>query len=50
MQIMQEFNKQGIKFAFPTTTTYLTQDAGQSLQVNFSNYGQVLTEKGPQLS
>ena len=47
MQIMQEFNKAGIKFAFPTTTTYLTQDRGDPLNVNFGNYGQGLVEKEP---
>jgi MscS family membrane protein len=45
MQIMQEFNEAGIEFAFPTTTTYLTQGRGDPLNVNFGNYGQVLAEK-----
>jgi len=36
MQIMREFRKEGIKFALPTTTTYLAQDDGQPLQVNLS--------------
>ena len=36
LHIMQELEKEGIKFAFPTTTTYLTQDDGQPLQVNIA--------------
>jgi MscS family membrane protein len=32
-QIMQEFEKEGIQFAFPTTTTYLKQDNSQPLSV-----------------
>ena len=35
MQIMQEFKKQEIKLAFPTTTTYLTQDREDPLHVRF---------------
>jgi len=34
MKIMQEFEKEGIKFAFPTTTTYLAQDDGKPLQIS----------------
>jgi MscS family membrane protein len=34
LQIAREFQKEGIKFAFPTTTTYLSQDDGQPLVVN----------------
>ena len=34
MQIMEAFEKEGIEFAFPTTTNYLTQEDGQSLNVN----------------
>jgi MscS family membrane protein len=34
LQIAREFQKEGIKFAFPTTTTYLSQDDGQPLYVN----------------
>ncbi len=34
LQIAQEFQKEGIKFAFPTSTTYLSQDDGQPLVVN----------------
>jgi hypothetical protein len=33
---MKAFEKEGIKFAFPTTTTYLTQDSGQPLNVNIA--------------
>jgi MscS family membrane protein len=36
IQIMKAFEKEGIKFAFPTTTTYLTQDGGQPLNVNIA--------------
>lgn len=36
MQIMQEFEKEGIKFAFPTTTTYLTPDDQHPLQVSLT--------------
>jgi MscS family membrane protein len=32
LKIMQEFGKEGIKFAYPTTTTYLAQEDEQSLQ------------------
>jgi MscS family membrane protein len=31
LEIMQEFRKEGIKFAFPTTTTYLAQEDEQPL-------------------
>ena len=31
LRIMQEFRKEGIKFAYPTTTTYLAQEKGQQL-------------------
>ena len=41
MQIMQEFNKEGIEFAFPTTTTYLTQGHGDPLHVRFSGDSQL---------
>ena len=34
LQIAREFQKEGIKFAFPTSTTYLSQDDGQPLIVN----------------
>jgi MscS family membrane protein len=30
-QIMREFEEEGIKFALPSTRTYLTQDDGQPL-------------------
>jgi hypothetical protein len=33
---MNAFSKEGIKFAFPTTTTYLTQDGGQPLNLNIT--------------
>lgn len=34
LAIAREFDKEGIKFAFPTSTTYLSQDEGQPLLVN----------------
>jgi MscS family membrane protein len=37
MQIMREFEKEGIKFAFPTSTTYLTQDGVDPLQVRIAD-------------
>ena len=40
LQIMREFEKEGIKFAFPTQTTQLAQDSGQPLQI------QLLKEAG----
>jgi len=36
MQIMQEFEKEGIKFAFPTITTYLTPDDQHPLKVSLT--------------
>jgi MscS family membrane protein len=36
LQIAREFQKEGIKFAFPTSTTYLSQDGGQPLYVNLA--------------
>ena len=36
MQIMQEFEKEGIKFAFPTITTYLTPDDQNPLKVSLT--------------
>jgi MscS family membrane protein len=32
LKIMREFRKEGIKFAYPTTTTYLAQEAEETLQ------------------
>jgi MscS family membrane protein len=34
LKIAREFKKEGIKFAFPTSTTYLSQADGQPLSVN----------------
>jgi len=34
LKIAREFKKEGIKFAFPTSTTYLSQDGSQPLVVN----------------
>jgi MscS family membrane protein len=40
LQIMQEFTKEGIKFAFPTNTTSLTQDDGHHLNVSIAGDSQ----------
>ena len=40
LEIMRQFEAEGIKFAFPTTTTYLTQEDGQPLQVTMAGEGQ----------
>jgi MscS family membrane protein len=37
LQIMREFEKEGIQFAFPTSTTYLTQDDGQPLHLSLAS-------------
>ena len=37
LQIMREFKKEGIQFAFPTSTTYLTQDDDQPLHINLAS-------------
>jgi hypothetical protein len=48
LQIMQRFEEEGIKFVFPTTTTYLTQIDGQPLQINFAGSSQLTGESaGP---
>jgi len=36
LQIVREFTKEGIKFAFPTSTMYLAQDDGHELHVNIT--------------
>jgi MscS family membrane protein len=36
LQIAREFQKEGIKFAFPTSTTILSQDNNQPLHVNLA--------------
>jgi len=41
LQIMQEFEKEGIKFAFPTTTTYLTQEEGDPLHISLGGESQL---------
>ena len=33
LRIMEEFEREGIEFAFPTTTTYLTQEKGDALKI-----------------
>jgi MscS family membrane protein len=35
-RVMREFEKEGIKFALPSTTTYLTQDDGQPLHLGIA--------------
>jgi MscS family membrane protein len=44
LQIMQRFEAEDIKFAFPTTTTYLTQDDGQPFQINVAGSSQLAGE------
>ena len=34
LEIAREFEKEGIQFAFPTSTTYLSQDEGQPLHIS----------------
>lgn len=34
LRIMKEFNREGVKFAFPSTTTYLEQPDGQSFRLD----------------
>ena len=41
LKIMQEFEKAGIKFAFPTNTTYLIQEDKQPLQVRLADEPQL---------
>jgi MscS family membrane protein len=43
LQIMQEFEKEGIKFAFPTTTTYLTQKDGEPLHITLGGEAQLVS-------
>ena len=37
LQIMRAFEKEGIEFAFPTTTTYLAQDDRRPLNITISS-------------
>jgi len=37
MEIMRRFEKEGIEFAFSTTTTYLARDNRRPLQIDISN-------------
>jgi MscS family membrane protein len=39
MQIMKDFEAEGIKFAFPTTTNYLAQDADRAFQFGLPSEG-----------
>ena len=41
LQIMHEFAREGIEFAFPTTTTYLAQDEGQPLHLSIAGDSQL---------
>jgi len=40
-QIMQEFEEEGIKFAFPTTTTHLARDDQQPFEISVSGESQL---------
>lgn len=40
-QIMQEFENEGIKFAFPTTTTYLARDDQRPFEISVSGESQL---------
>jgi MscS family membrane protein len=44
LKIMQEFRKEGIKFAYPTTTTYLAQEEEQPL--HFTPFKDSLSSEG----
>ena len=37
LEILRRFNAEGLEFAFPTSTNYLTVEDGQELKVNVSN-------------
>jgi MscS family membrane protein len=37
LRIMREFEREGIEFAFPTTTTYLAHDDRRPLNIQISN-------------
>ena len=45
LQIVREFTKEGIKFAFPTSTTYLSQDDGDHLHVSITGGSQPTGQK-----
>ena len=47
LQIAREFQKEGIKFAFPTSTTYLSQEDGHPLSVNLGGNLSFDQEKAP---
>jgi MscS family membrane protein len=44
LTIMKEFNREGIEFAFPTTTTYLEQTDGQALRLEMGNGGPFINQ------
>ena len=45
-QILRAFEKEGIEFAFPTTTNYLNQADGQPLRIDLGNELQLNGQKG----
>jgi MscS family membrane protein len=42
LKIIKAFEKEGIKFAFPTTTTYLTQEDGEPLYLDIAGHSETL--------
>lgn len=48
LKVMRAFEKEGIDFAFPTTTTYLTQDDARPLQVQFGPQSEANPKKKDQ--
>ena len=44
---MREFEEEGIKFAFPTSTTYLTQDGVDPLQIRVADDSQLRAITNP---
>ena len=47
LQIMHEFEKEGIEFAFPTTTTYLAHDERRPLSISLSKDAYLQEQRGP---
>jgi MscS family membrane protein len=50
LQIVREFEKEGIEFAFPTSTNYLTQADGQPLHINLANDRQLNRKLDPDVA
>jgi len=48
LKIMRAFEKEGIEFAFPTTTNYLAHDERRPLRVSISGDSTLLTQSTPQ--